>query len=276
MSNDVQRLRGHRVTDESVTWSRRDAALYAVACGMGRDRRLQGELSFVTLEPGMAVMPSFASLLAGRALLANTVLERMTPRTATEKVTFFVPLADAGSLRLDSRIAAVEEADGGGALQVALDCDARNALGDLCFSVQRTVVPPGPAGGPALQVDLEPGRPARNPDLSFTQVLQAEQALLFRIAAEGFMAAGGPVVDPAGTLAPCCTWGAACRAILATICEFDVTLLRSLSARFPALARTGDTLLTEMWQQANIVFFQVRAVERDELVLSHGRCELAA
>jgi acyl dehydratase len=49
-----------------------------------------------------------------------------------------------------------------------------------------------------------------------------------------------------------------------------------MEGRFSAPVFPGDTLITEMWQQANIVSFRVRAEERDEVVLNHGRCELAA
>ena len=73
-----------------------------------------------------------------------------------------------------------------------------------------------------------------------------------------------------------CVWGIACRAILATICEYDATLIRTLEARFAGVAYTGEALVTEMWQQANVVSFRVRAAARDAIVLHHGRCELAA
>ncbi len=49
---------------------------------------------------------------------------------------------------------------------------------------------------------------------------------------------------------------------------------RSWLARAGA-AYPGETLVAELWQDANVVSCRVRAVERDVLVLDHGRFVLA-
>lgn len=78
------------------------------------------------------------------------------------------------------------------------------------------------------------------------------------------------------TLQARCTAGIACRAILKTICDYDYTLIRSFDVRFAGTAYPGETLVTDMWQDRNVVSFRCSVRERGVVVLDNGRCTLAA
>jgi acyl dehydratase len=107
-----------------------------------------------------------------------------------------------------------------------------------------------------------------------------DQALLFRLSLErsapGREPAARRPLPAAPVLDGLCLQGIACLAILAEICDYDHTLIRSLSVGFAAPASPGETLVAELWQDANIVSCRLRAVERDALVLDQGRCVLVA
>ena len=123
--------------------------------------------------------------------------------------------------------------------------------------------------------------PQRRPDMTQTFATRPDQALLFRLSAGGKPLHVNPEQDgqpglPGRVLHGLCLQGIACHAILQVICEYDHTLIRSLAVSFSGPAYPGETLVAELWQDANIVSCRLRVPERDALVLDHGRCVLAA
>ena len=269
----VTELKGLAATGSIITetrsWSGRDAALYAFACGLGREPRQASELPYLVPRAGMPVMPTFVSALAGSRITGEDSLNQRPWRLSAERVLLHRSITESGAVDMETRQAESEEYPEDGT--VTLHLDARNGRGEQVFTTERTLA--SAAASPADPNDS--GMPGRAPDLSFDQALAPEDVLLFALATGASdrqvpgQAPGGEWVDPL------CTWGVACRAILSTICDFDATLVRSLSGRFPAMARPGESLTTDMWQQANVVFFRVTAGRDQRLVLSHGRCELA-
>ena len=73
-----------------------------------------------------------------------------------------------------------------------------------------------------------------------------------------------------------CTYGTACKAILQTICGYDHTMIRGLDVRFSSPVYPGETIITDMWRDGNIVSFQCRLKERDKTVIRNGKCTLAS
>ena len=283
MPLDTKKLLASRLRGESVSWDDRDVLLYALGVGMGREPRNHAELRFVYEGAGLQVMPSFASLLASSRLLDDCGWDYSQVLHAGERVLIHRVLSDIGAVTLDSRVSGLRDLGAKRGALIAVDTDARDARGDALFTVQRTMLARGDGGfggssdgGPAAHP-----LPARPPDLSCALETRPDQALLYRLSGDRIpLHADLRAASRAGFNAPLlhglCTWGIACRGILATICEYDPTLMRSMDGRFSAPAYPGDTLVTEMWQQANVVSFRVRAAERDVVVLNHGRCELAA
>ena len=116
-----------------------------------------------------------------------------------------------------------------------------------------------------------------------TQTLETrpDQALLFRLSADRNALHVDPAVAkqnglPGPILHGLCLQGIACHAILQVICEYDHTLIRSLAVSYAGRAYPGETLVAELWQDANIVSCRLRVLERDAVVLDQGRCVLAA
>ena len=71
------------------------------------------------------------------------------------------------------------------------------------------------------------------------------------------------------------TFGIAGYAVLATCAGGDVTALRELGCRFSAPVFPGETLRTDIWDEAEAVLFRCTAVERNQIVLNQGRAVFA-
>ena len=255
--------------------------LYALAVGMGQDPAASAELSFCYEGQGLRVVPSLASTLAATAVLDDQGLDQARVLHVEERLQLHRPLMDYGRLLMDSRVSGLRDLGTRGAL-IELEMKVRDAAdGRAVFSVLRTVLARSDGGFGGSREPLRAFRPVprRSPDLSCSLRTRPDQALLYRLTgdrnpihADADRAAEAGLPGP--ILHGLCTFGIACRAILRTICEYDPTLIHAFEGRFAAPVLPGDTLLTEMWQSANVVSFRVRAVERAVVVVSHGRCEL--
>ena len=68
-----------------------------------------------------------------------------------------------------------------------------------------------------------------------------------------------------------CTYGFACHAVLRAMCDYDATRIAGFDVRFTSPVFPGETLRTEMWRDGAIVSYRTRVVERDVVVLDHGK-----
>jgi acyl dehydratase len=182
-----------------------------------------------------------------------------------ERLTVHRPLTESGSAIVDSRVTGLRDLGPDRGALIEITADARARGGQPLFRVQRQLLAraDGGLGTPGVGMVATPPHslPGRSPDLDCRISTTQDQALLYRLTGDT-----NPLhADP--QLARKLGWPRP---------ELDPTLIRAMEGRFSAPVFPGDTLITEMWQQANIVSFRVRAEERDEVVLNHGRCELAA
>ena len=73
------------------------------------------------------------------------------------------------------------------------------------------------------------------------------------------------------------TWGLAGRALIESHGDNDPGRLTYLRARLSSPVYPGETLRVESWQEdggSGELSFRARVVERDVLVLTHGRAQL--
>ena len=280
MAIDYEHLMSLRTRGERVHYDHRDTLLYALSVGLGRDPGNLGELPYVTDDSGAKTLPSFASNLVSSKLLDDCGWDasRVVPRE--ESVSLERAIDDSGTLLMDSEVAAVfDKGVEAGALVTVESRARRERDGQAVFTVRRTWLAAGDGGfGGPRGSSVPPHRlPDRRPDLTQSFETRPDQALLFRLSA-GEAGVGGPPgpILPGPILPGLCLLGISCHAILKVICEYDHTLIRSLSVSFAAPAYAGENLVAELWQDANIVSCRLRALERDAVVLEQGRCVLAA
>ena len=243
--------------EQQVNYAERDAILHALAVGLGRENATRKERPYV-IDAGRTVPTLASALVTDGSLLEQSGYSRQM-RPVIEELRLYRPLAGAANLSLTSRVLAHDDV----AKTLELVSDARPlAGGEPVFSLRRVYSRDSAPIGPDL--------PARTPDLQCQLETRAEQHLIARLVGQRDLeeTQEPELFDTASIM------GLACRALLQTICEFDHTLMSVFSAHIIGPLAAGESLLTEMWQEANIVSFRSTAVERNEPVLAAGRCEL--
>jgi 3-hydroxyacyl-CoA dehydrogenase/3a,7a,12a-trihydroxy-5b-cholest-24-enoyl-CoA hydratase len=129
--------------------------------------------------------------------------------------------------------------------------------------------------GPSGVVNVPP---ERAPDAVREQKVGDSQALLYRLSGDwnplhvdpGFAKAFGferPILHGL------CTYGYAARHVVEAFAGGDTRLFKSIQVRFAKSVFPGETLTTEMWQEATgAIVFRCRVGDRD--VITHARVEL--
>ncbi len=285
MPIDYEHLMSLRSRGERVHYTDRDVLLYALGVGLGRDPTHQSQQPYLANQAGLKTLPSFASVLVSKGA-SNNLLDdcgwdaaQVEPRE--ESVSLDRPIDESGTLLVDSDVAAViDKGAEAGALITVESRARRESDGQPVFTVRRTWLARGDGGfgGPRGTRGAPHVLPQRRPDMTDTVATRPDQALLFRLSADQTFlhaAATVPGLRPPTRLQGLCLQGIACHAILQVICDYDHTLIRSLAVTFGGPAYPGETLVAELWQDANIVSCRLRALERDVVVLDQGRCVLA-
>ena len=280
MPIDYEHLMSLRSRGERVHYTARDVLLYALGVGRGRDPDQQNERPYLAEPSGLKTLPSFASVLVSRGA-SNNLLDdcgwdasRVEPRE--EAFSLDRPLDDSGTLLVDTDVVAVlDKGAEAGALITVESRARRESDGQPVFTVRRAWLAGGDGGfgGPRGSRGTPHMVPQRRPDMTETFTTRPDQALLFRLSADQKLLY--PDLVPGPRLPGLCLQGIACHAILQVICAYDHTLIRSLAVSYGCHAYPGETLVAELWQDANIVSCRLRAPERDALVLDQGRCVLA-
>ncbi|KAG0052280.1 hypothetical protein BGZ83_002786 [Gryganskiella cystojenkinii] len=121
--------------------------------------------------------------------------------------------------------------------------------------------------------------PKRKPDHVVREKTHEDQAALYRLSGDWNplhidpeMAAIGGFDIP--ILHGLCSFGIAGKHIFNTYCNNDPNSFKNIKVRFAKTVNPGETLETSMWREGNKVIFQVRAVERDSIVISNAAVEL--
>jgi acyl dehydratase len=284
MPLDYESLLAAAVEDRPVSYSDRDAMLYALGVGFCSSPQVVKELPYAFESPALRTVPTFASMLPPDDFLADCGWNAAQVLLAGLHLELYRPLPAAADLLVNRRVVGVHDKGVAHGAMIVVRSELRMAKDDtaLC-TLDSTLIARGDGGiGGSHGTPPEHHRlPARDPDLSCASATRADQALLFRLSGDRNPLHADPeVAREAGFPRPLlhgrCTYGIACRAILNTICDYDHTLITGFDARFSAPVYPGDTLTTDMWQDRNVVSFRCSVKARNSIVLSHGKCTLAA
>lgn len=282
MPIDYDALKAVATEDQPVSYDDRDALLYALSVGFGRDPLDRKELAYACGTPSLKTVPTLASVLLPDDFLRDCGWDHRSVVHGSLRLELYRPLPSAADLLVNRRVVAAFDRGGGRGSRIMVQSEARMAKDDAAlFSLGTTLVAKdgGGMGGAFGDSPAPHALPGREPDLSSDIRTRRDQALLFRLS-------GGrsPVhVDPeiartAGLERPVlqarCSAGIACRAILETICDYDYTLITGFDVRFTGPVYPGETLTTDMWQDRNIVSFRCSVRERNTVVLDNGKCTL--
>ncbi len=285
MPVDGARLLSYAVPEIVQDLTVRDTILYALSVGLGTDPMDKDQLRFV-YEDGLRALPTMAVVLgyAGFWLRAPEVgVDWVKVVHGEQGLRIHKPLPVEGRLVGRTRLTGlVDKGVGKGALLYS-ERRITDAAGDLVATLEQTTFLRGDGGcggttGPAKPPHPEPTRP---PDLAIDLPTQPSQALIYRLSGDYNPLHADPnVAKSAGFPRPIlhglATFAVVGHALLKGLCAYRPECLKAMAGRFSAPVYPGETIRTEIWREADgIAAFRARVVERDQVVLSNGRAEIA-
>lgn len=286
MSIDYDRLLAREFPVVEHRYTRKETLLYALGVGLGADPMDTGQLRFV-YEKDLRALPTMAAVLASPGFWArepDTGIDWVRVLHGEQEMDFHKPLPAEGTVRAQTRITGiVDKGAGKGALiytqREGVDADS----GERLFSVVQTTFARGDGGfgGPAAPVRQSHPVPDTAPQACCDLPTLPQAALIYRLSGDcNPLHADPDVAAQAGFRQPIlhglCTLGVAGHALLKTCCDYDPERLKSIRVRFTAPVYPGETLRTEIWRDGALISFRARALERDVVVLSNGRAEVAS
>lgn len=271
-----------RSDGDEFSYGDRETMLYALGVGMGRDPLDESELPFV-YENGLKTVPTMATVIAwGQRTLSKADINYLMVVHGEQRLTVHKPLPPAAVIVSDERVvAAVDKGAGKGALiYTEKVIRLKNTNEKLC-TLGGTIFARGDGGfgGPSAGGPEPHAIPERKADAMCETDTRVDQALLYRLSGDRNPLHSDPKIAkmagfPRPILHGLCSYGTACRAVLKTICKYDHTMITGFDVRFSAPVFPGETIVTEMWKDGNVVSFRSKVKERDIVVLNNGKCTL--
>uniref|UniRef100_UPI0033EFE11C MaoC/PaaZ C-terminal domain-containing protein n=1 Tax=Streptomyces sp. NPDC005786 TaxID=3154891 RepID=UPI0033EFE11C len=234
---------GRALGTRTVSWTERDAILYALAVGAPADR-----LDLV-YEERLRVLPTFALTLAQWAPDALGELGAFDVTTAvhgSQRLLVHRPLEPSGELTTTARVSAVRDKGAAAVFDVEVSCDR--------FTATWSIFAPGCGGFGGERGPSAPRRPDRPADHTLSVVTHARQAAFYRLLGDRH----AMHIDPEAATA-----AGMDRPFLHGLCTLAASLfpladalgvhpaeLAELEARFAAPAFPGDRLGLSGWAGA--------------------------
>ena len=279
----LETLMAQRQDAVPYAYTERDSMLYALAIGMGRDPFNEVELDYVYERRGtLRTVPSQAVVMARHNLIYDCGLQVPKMLHGEQLLTLHRSLPTEAALVADHRVLNVF--DHGPAKGILIETESRVRLqdGTALFDIYNLYFARGDGGmGSSVGTPRAPYvMPQRPPDLVRVTQTEPRQALLYRLTGDRNVIHADPkIAREMGFAGPIlhgsCTLALACREVLAGVCDYDPTRMRSFGTRFTSVVYPGERLETDIWIDGEQVSFRCRAPQRNAVVLDHGQCRLA-
>lgn len=285
MPVDPGHLLSYPVPEVVQDLSVRDTILYALSVGLGADPMDLDQLRFV-YEDGLQALPTMAVVLGysgfwlGRP---DTGVDMVKVVHGEQGLRIHKPLPVEGRLVGRTRVTGL--VDKGPAKGALLYTERRvtDAAGDLVATLEQTTFlrGDGGCGGTTGPAKTPYPMPDRTPDMALDLPTSPAQALIYRLNGDyNPLHASPAVAAKAGFAKPIlhglATFGVIGHALLKGLCGYRPERLKAMDGRFSSPVYPGETIRTEIWREGGGVHaFRARAIERDQVVLTNGRAEIA-
>jgi len=281
----LDKLMSIRVEGARFSYGNRESMLYALAVGMGRDPLDENELPFVfEADNGPKTLATMATVLTQFSALRTSGIDYTKVLHAEQRLTLHRPLPPAADIIADYGVIGVVDKGSSKGLLVYTETRVRDAAdGQPLFTAGGTILARGDGGiGSSGRPPPVPYPvPVRAPDHVSLLQTRPDQALLYRLNGDRNSLHSSPArAREAGFDRPIlhglCTYGIACRAVLAELCGFDHTRIGRFDVRFSSPVFPGETVVTEIWANGDTISFRCRVPERDIIAIDNGLCTLLA
>jgi acyl dehydratase len=261
----------------------RDAMLYALGIGFGRDPLNEAELPFV-YENGLRTVPTLSTVVSwGSAIIGKAGINYLYVLHGEQRLAVHRPMPVAADIVADERITgAFDKGEKGAIILIEKTLRLKDGGEKLCTLTATTVARgDGGFGGPKEGAPEPHPIPSRTPDIVHSCDTRPDQAFLYALSGDRNPLHRDPKVAkmagfPRPILHGLCTYGTACRAVISTVCKYDPDRITGFDARFSAPVFPGETIVTEMWVDGRVVSFRSKVKERDIVVINNGKCTLAS
>ena len=281
---NLEKILAHQFKDIEFTATPRDCMLYALGIGVGMRPEDQRDLQF-TYEDGLKFFPSYVNVIChpGAWITAPEFEVSWVKLLHGEQSFINHRQPEPGKTYVGSYklIGVIDKGEGKGAMMYLQKELREKGSNDVVSTVTSTYVLRGDGGsggtmGEAPKIHAIP-ETAAQATCALPTLPQA--ALIYRLSGDYNPIHASPAIaKKAGFERPIlhglCTFGVATRAILQTWCDDDPAKLKSVNLRFSLPVYPGETIVTEMWKDGNIISFRAKAKERDAVVLNNGRAEV--
>lgn len=245
----------------TISWTSKDALLYAVGIGAGQD-----DLQFSTentrdvqqvVYPTFAVVAGSGSASAGRSSLSQ--IGSFNPALlvhGSQAITLHRPIPVEATAQAKDRVVAMY--DKGKAAVVVVENEVTLDSGEALYTTRSAMFIRGEGGwggdrGPSGPQNEPPADVA--PDHEVVMQTGPDQAFVYRLSGDrnplhtdpSFAAMGGfdrPILHGL------CTYGFTGRALLRALCDDDVTRFHHIEGRFSSPVLPGDALTVRVWRTA--------------------------
>ena len=267
------------LTSENVeiSYSDKDSILYSLGIGLGNDPMNLNELKYV-YENSQSVLPSMATNFQYHSpLLLKTNINFIMVVHGEQRLSITNALPVSGDFIANAKvIGCYDKGPARGAI-IEVETTVKNKKNneEICKLVSTTFARgDGGFGGPdspKKEIFIPDGEPDYVSEVS----TKPDQALIFRLSGDYNPLHSDPnFAKAAGFEKPIlhgmCTYGIACRSLVNEICENDASKLKRFDCRFSSPVYPGETIITEMWKNDKMIYFNSKVKERDKLVLKNG------
>jgi acyl dehydratase len=286
MAIDYEKLLSRKFTDVVESYSAKDTMLYALGVGVGLGEAVLSdqELSYI-YEENLIALPTMAVVLGhpGFWLKEPDVgIDWLKVLHVEHSIEMHRPLAASGTIRSKcyiSEIVDLGEKKGALITWIRELTDELNGNPICCITQTGLARGDGGFGGPvrsSMQLKRVTAAQERSADIVVDLMTSSQSALIYRLSGDynplhAVPAAAAKAGFDRPILHGLCTFAIAGRALLMSVCDYEVARLKSMSVRFSSPVFPGETIRTELWMESDgFVRFQCWSVERDLLVLKDG------
>jgi NAD(P)-dependent dehydrogenase (short-subunit alcohol dehydrogenase family)/acyl dehydratase/putative sterol carrier protein len=264
---------GKKIGPFTKQYDWKDVVLYALGVGAGFD-----EIDFV-YEKNLKVIPTFSIAMIFDFFLqvaATSNINVAGVLHGEQEIIFHNPFPTSGTLTTEGGITHYYDKGNKGALVVA-ESETRHSNGKKLFTSIITLFGrlDGGFGGqeaPHQTIDI----PERAPDFVVESILSPDQPLIYRLSGDVFQLHVDPeFAKRVGFEKPImhglCTYGFACRALMATLIPGKPEKLRRIACRFSQPLYPGEPIKTLIWKtEEGKTLWQTINAKTGDIVIDRG------
>ena len=282
MAIDYEKLMSLETKNQEFSYSDKETMLYGLGVGFGKDPLNDNELKFV-YEKDLKTVPSMATVISwGAGNIRESGINYLLVLHGEQRLKMYEPLPHAADILVDSSVKGVfDKGKEKGALIITeTKIKLKENRRHLCTLSSTTFARgDGGFGGPSEGAPLPHAIPDRKSDEEFMADTEPNQALIYRLSGDRNPLHSDPeIAKSAGFDVPIlhglCTYGTACRTIIANVCNYDSTLIEEFNVRFSSPVYPGEKISTEIWKDDNVISFRCWVRDRNVMVLNNGKCAL--